>query len=153
MTVNQTELASILGVSTRQIRNLERAGLPCSIAGKRKAYPIPAAVQWWRDREVARALEPYSTTDLEKERARWLAARTGKAELELANLRGELVPMDEVAGMLREAMETLDSVLRGSPSRFAPALALAAGLSTKRARLVLDDLIELVRAALRNGGL
>ena len=70
MTVNQTELASILGVSTRQIRNLEREGMPCETEGKRKRYPLPQAVHFWRDREIARALEPYSTTDLEEARRR-----------------------------------------------------------------------------------
>ena len=148
-TATQTEFAAIVGLSTRQIRNLEKDGLPCSMEGRRKSYPLPEAVVWWKDREVARALEPYSSTDLEEERRRWMSAKAGKAEIELSNLRGELVPLDEVAGLLRESLEVTASTLRTAPALTAPDLAKAASITTRTARQILEDMVELVKTQIR----
>ena len=148
-TASQTELSAIIGLSTRQIRNLEREGLPCSMERKRKAYPLPEAVVWWKDREVARALEPYSHTDLEEERRRWMSAKAGKAEIELSNLRGELIPLDEVSGLLRESLEVTAATLKSAPALTAPFLAKAASITTRSARLILEDMVEVVKTQIR----
>ena len=148
-TATQTEFAAIVGLSTRQIRNLEKDGLPCSMEGKRKAYPLPEAVVWWKDHQVTRALEPYSSTDLEVERRRWMSAKAGRAEIELSNLRGELIPIDEVSGLLRESLEVTAATLKSSPARTAPELAKAASITIRRARIILEDMVETVKAQIR----
>src|SRR5690606_3285343 len=93
--VTQRELADILGLTTRQIRNLEAAGLPHRAEGNRKLYPIPDAVIWYRDRAVESALADAQPTQFEEARAREMIARAEKAELEVARLRGELIHIDD----------------------------------------------------------
>jgi hypothetical protein len=65
--------------------------------------------------------------------------------------RGDLVPLDEVGGLVRESLEAVDSVLRHAPSRFAPGLAKAAKVPLKEARRILREVIESVRGAIREG--
>jgi len=49
-------LATILGLTTRQITNLEAEGIPCRAVGNRKLFPIPEAVRWYVERERRRAV-------------------------------------------------------------------------------------------------
>lgn len=117
--LNQTELAAHLGLTTRQIRNLEAEGLPHRAEGNRKWYPIPEAIQWyieWKRQEVLRDIEK---VDFKKPRARKMAAEARMAEIELAKEEGRLLPrevLDETYGRM------LDLVRRGllnMPGRWA----------------------------------
>lgn len=94
--VTQKELAEILGLSTRQIRNLEAVGLPHRAEGNRKLYPLPEAVIWHRERAVESALADAQSSDYEEAKAREMMARAEKAELEVAKMRGELIHIDDL---------------------------------------------------------
>lgn len=148
--VNQKELADLFGVTTRQIRNWEADGLPKSADGNQKLYPLRKVIAWHEERAVAQALAAVEVGAFEAAKIRKLEAEAESKELDLAVRRGELVPLDEVEGVVRESLQAVDSVLRHSPSRFAPLLAKAANLSMKKARAILRDMIELVRGAIRD---
>ena|ERR1700733_11089810 len=47
--VSQQELAELMGLSTRQIRNLTDIGMPRRSVGGKITYPTGACVQWYRD--------------------------------------------------------------------------------------------------------
>ena len=97
LVVNQSQLAALIGVSTKTVQQWDRAGLRDAArlksSGRSAKYDAPAALRWWRDLEVQKALEPYSSTDLEDERRRLVAAQATRAELDLAREQGELIPV------------------------------------------------------------
>lgn len=82
--INQRLLADLLALSTQQIRNLEKQGMPCRSAGRKKLYPIPDAVMWYlrRKQEEASARARPSTYDDARTRAE--IARARLAEIEVA---------------------------------------------------------------------
>ena len=149
MDLSQRELAEAFGLTTRQVRNWEKDGLPHQAEGNRKLYPLREAIAWFRDREVAAALKGVDTSAMDEAKLRKLLADAESKELDLAVKRGDLVPLDEVGGLVRESLDAVDSVLRHAPSRFAPALAKTATVQLKEARRILRDVIESVRGAIR----
>ena len=152
MDLTQQQLADAFGLSTRQIRNWEKGGVPHRAEGNRKLYPLKEVIAWYREREVAAALEGVDTSAMDEAKLRKLLAEAESKELDLAVKRGELVPLDEVGDLVRESLEAVDSVLRHAPSRFAPALAKAAAIQLRAARTILRDVVESVRGAIREGG-
>lgn len=120
--------------------------------GREARYDLVAAWQWRLalERERAeRSKDPESEMDAAK--LRKLNAEAESKELDLEVKRGALVPIDDVEVLVRESLEAVDSVLRNSPSRLAPALAKAAQIPVKSARTVLRDMVESVRGAIREG--
>ena len=144
--VTKRELAGILGLSTRQIENLEAEGLPRRADKNRKFYPIPDAVRWYVDRERRRA-EP---TDFEEARARKMAAEARLAELMLAREEGKLLAIDDVEREWRQVLERLRAKLLSVPSRYAPAL--VGRRSIPEAIQVLQQLVEETMLALSETG-
>jgi phage terminase Nu1 subunit (DNA packaging protein) len=116
--VTQQQLADILGLSTRQIRNLEHEGLPLRAEGKRKLYPIPDAVRWYVQREQAR-VEP---TDYEEAKARKMAAEAELAEIQRDRERGRLLAIEDVEREHRKMLERLAAALKSAPAKYAPRL-------------------------------
>lgn len=115
---SQTEIAEILGLTTRQIRNLEGEGMPHRAEGNRKLYPLPGAVQWYYQREIARAMP----TDFEEAKARKMAAEAALAELELAQAEGRIVTVDDMEKMLSSPLYRLRAKMLSLPSKWAPSL-------------------------------
>lgn len=153
--VNQTELAAGLRVSPRAVMQWEREGLRDAARledkGRSVRYDLFAAVRWWHERELAK-VEPDSRGDeMDAARLRKLEADAAMKELDLSVKRNELVPIDEVEVLLREALESVDSVLRHSSSRVAPRLSKDAGIPIKGARTIMEDVIESVRGLIRAG--
>lgn len=148
--LTQKQMSEEFGVTTRQIRNWEADGLACRAEGNRKLYPLAHAIRFYADRFAEKAAAAAGTRELDAIRARKLRAEAEVKEIELARLRGELVPMSEVDGLLRDALEAIDSVIRSVPGRFAARLAKASGAKLSRAKRVLADSMELVRGAIRD---
>lgn len=156
-TANQLELAEVLRVSAKTIQQWDREGLRdaarLETGRKRESrYDLVRAFWWFHEREVRRVTAEADGSELDAAKLRKLQAEADAKELELAEKRGELVPLDEVEDLVRESLEAVDSVLRHSPSRFAPSLAKSAKVSVKVARTLLRDLVESVRGAIREGG-
>lgn len=120
--VTQKQLAGILGLTTRQVRNLEAAGIPHRAEGNTKLYPLPGAVQWYRDRAVETALAEAQSTDYDEAKAREMKARADKAELEVARLRGELIHVDDLEALLSAPLSQMRARLLALPGRIAGAL-------------------------------
>lgn len=120
--------------------------------GREAQYDGWAAIRWWHNREMERLQKENVSDDLDAARLRKLEAEAESKELDVQVKRGELVPMDEMEGLLRESLESVDSVLRHAPAQFAPVLAKQAKVSVKESRSILRDIIEMVRGAIREGG-
>jgi phage terminase Nu1 subunit (DNA packaging protein) len=149
-TVSQTELARILGLGTRQIRNLEAAGMPHESQGNAKAYPIPQAVQWYVGFKSEEAAKKAAPQDLEEARLRKLAAEASLAEYELAEAEGSMIGVEEIDKILGPPLTALRAKLLNLPGKLAPQLLACRSLA--EIRTLLDSSIAEAMAELQGVG-
>lgn len=118
--VNQTQLAQALRLSTQQIRNLEREGLPVSRAkGRQKFYLLADAIAWYLERKKAEVRAAVEPTDFNSARARRERARARLAEMEVAKEEGRLIPRDVVEEIYgTKLMDVLRSGILNMPGRW-----------------------------------
>lgn len=138
----QAEIAGILGLQTRQIRNLEAQGLPHRAEGRRKFYPLPEAVRWVRDRDVATVLADVAPTGFDEARAREMAARAEKAELEVRKMRGELVDVAEWEREFSGPLAEIRAQLLALPGRIAAELPLPPAQSVEIIERVVHEVMS-----------
>jgi hypothetical protein len=117
--VTQLELAHALGLSDRQIRNLEDSsfedGLPRREAN---GYPLGSCVQWyvrWKVQEAVARASASRKDDLSALQLREQVAKVERSELALRRERGDLVEISayrdaayEMAMSLRTPIDTMD---------------------------------------------
>jgi phage terminase Nu1 subunit (DNA packaging protein) len=111
--VSQQDIAGILGLSDRRIRDLTKVGMPRSQDG----YPVRECVRWYtayREDEAVRRVEANAVTGDSEERL--MAARAGREEIKLAKDRAEAVTvvafhlaLDAVLGALRRRVDNFDT--------------------------------------------
>lgn len=118
--VSQRELAELVGLTTRQIRNLEGRGLPVRAEGNRKLYPVPDAVRWYVDAKAREAAEAAESTPYDEALARKTLADARIQERKLAELDGALVPMALHRQVLTRVAERVAARLRNLPGEWAP---------------------------------
>lgn len=98
----------------------------------------------------ARAEEEKSgPSDFRSEQARLARAKAEAQEMDNAVQRGELVAITDVERMLREPLEKVNVVAKNLPARYAARLAKEAGISLGKARQILGEISESIRAELR----
>lgn len=136
--LTQKALAGRLALTTRQVRNLHDEGLPREESGQ---YPWPEARDWYiefKQHEHVRRLgyENGKAESFEKARARKTSAQAQLAELQVAERRGLLVPIDVVSATLSLVCERIRQQLLGIPDRWA--LQLVGVDEEEAARAVLD---------------
>ncbi|MCK9494144.1 MAG: helix-hairpin-helix domain-containing protein [Dehalococcoidia bacterium] len=117
--VSQVELARTIGLTTRQIRNLELEGMPHRADGARKYYPVPGALDWYIRRKEEAARAEFDFGDFERARARHEAARARLAEIQVAKEEGQLIPVEVVESVYGERMlDVLRSGILNMPGRW-----------------------------------
>lgn len=118
--LTQKELAEFLGLTTRQIRNLEKEGvIPTEALGAKKFYPWPQAnLAYIAYREELRAGSHAS--GLEHARQRKVAAEAELAELSAAQRRGELIPLEYHERRVGHLLDRLRSQLLAVPGYWGP---------------------------------
>lgn len=118
--VSQRELAELLGLTTRQIRNLEGRGLPVSVTGNRKRYPIPDAIRWYVASKGREAAEAAEVTPYDEALARKTLADARIAERKLAELDAALIPAALHRQVLSRVSEGVAARIRNLPGEWAP---------------------------------
>lgn len=147
MVVTQSEAAKVFGVSTRTIQRWETDGFPRQDA-EVAAYDLTECVAWALQRERDR-LSNVAGDSFEQARARKTAIEADLKELELAQLRGELVPIDEVAELVEAPLAAVDESLVTAKRRHAKTWARKLKVTQGVARALIDELVEEVRADLK----
>ncbi len=130
-TVNQTELAEIFGKSDVTIWEWQKDGLPMIAqggSGLANQYDTEACIAWYLAREVAKVSKETSKDRLTRVQA-------DLAELELAERKNVLVPVDQVEPVWQQRVFTAAAFLFGQPSRLAGMLEGTPGIEAKRALL------------------
>lgn len=129
--VSRSEFAVILGVSHQQVGVLAKRGMPEVVAGRAGVsaeIDTEAAIKWWVDYNVNQAVAQYTDngegrTTLQAENVRLVAAKAEKTELEVKQLRGELLNDEVVDQALQASMVVINTQLRSFGSRLAGELA------------------------------
>lgn len=145
------EMAARLGVTVRQLSNLQELGLPTNgEKGQAKRFPALVAEGWYakfkRREAEARGRRGKGLTAA---RIRKLKVEARLRELELKRRRGELVPMDDVEQMLRRPLEEVAAAIRRVPEAHAEQLAKLAGVKRTDAARMLRQIVDSLFADLR----
>lgn len=149
--LTQMQLADVLGVTTRQIRNLEARGLPIDESTGTKLYPKRQCQRWYIEFKQEEALgraEREQTTDLEEAQRRKVLAEARLAEIKVLREEGRLVPLETVEAIHAETGDRLRAVLVNAPSNYAIHLERA-GVEPAVAQEILEQLAEELIRALR----
>lgn len=147
--LTQEEAARRLAITTRQLRRLTEA--PRLEGG---LYPWPAVRNWYiefKQEEVLRrrGMDGSASDRFAEARARKTAAEAELKELELAVRRRELIPSSDVVVLVRAPLEAVDRTLRQQPRERARTWAKKLGVKEAEAMVLIEELVEEVRAALR----
>lgn len=115
--ITQRDLAELLGISTRQVRNLEAKGLPHHSEDGKKRYSA-ASVQWFVRHREEFAASNATPGALDKARTRKAEADAELAELNLAVQRGRLLERPFVEAEFEDVLARLRSRLVNMPARY-----------------------------------
>lgn len=111
--LGQKDIAELLGVTTRSIRDWHKEGLPRNADG---TYPGPACVAW----AVGRAAP--SAGDYDNQRERLAAAQAEKVEMENAVRRGQLADVSVVASTWTDLISNARAKLLNMGPKLGPQL-------------------------------
>jgi phage terminase Nu1 subunit (DNA packaging protein) len=123
-TVGKREIAEIFGVADTTVDQWIRRGVPIIQRGaKGIQWQINTAdVSEWLKQRAVEDVSGDTLADESELKRRKLAAETAKAELELAKVKGEVVPLRQLERALSNTFAEVKTNLRNVPSRVATAL-------------------------------
>jgi phage terminase Nu1 subunit (DNA packaging protein) len=122
--VTRIEIADLFGVSHTTVDAWIKRGMPVLQRGSRgKAWQINTAeVSAWLEQRAKESAAGGDQADERELKRRKLAAETAKVELELARVRGEVVPLAQLERALANTFAEVKTNLRSVPSRVATAI-------------------------------
>ena len=142
MKLTAKQLAEHYNVEDRTVTNWVNSDPPCpSFKEGRLRYFDSAAVAAWKEQKaVSAALRSTEPVDFEKAKARKMAADAELAELELARVRGDQVPVDAFREKVRDVATRVRAQLLAAPGRYS---ARIVGLATlPEAQRSLDAIVR-----------
>jgi len=114
-------IAKLLDLTERRVQQLARDGvIPKADNGR---YDLVQAVRGYIKYLRDRAQGNGAPADAHAERARLTRLKADREEIELFQLRGELVPVDEAAALLEQVIVACRSRILAIPTRAAPLVA------------------------------
>lgn len=149
-------LAELVGLTARRIRQLAREGVLPKVA--RGRYPVAECIQayigYWQQR--AERSSNGGGPGWKEARARKTTVEVEIKELELAERRRELVPVEDVEAMVSDALDPVDLGLRTAPRQLAGTwsgrLECSEGEAVHLIRDLCDGLRDHLVSAMRSGG-
>lgn len=126
MQVNRNELAGLLGVSLNTITAWIREGLPVKTKGRRGVpweFDLADCIEWVRDRDIAKATGDTEGSTLAEAELRETRAKAALREIELAEKRGQVVPVEDSIRVVADIAATVRQRLRGIGARLGPMVA------------------------------
>jgi len=124
-TVGQADICRIVGISSTTCAAWMKSGAPFiekGAKGRQWKVNTRELSDWLRAREVELVGAGNSDSDERELKRRKLAAETAKVELELARVRGEVVPLKQLERALANTFAEVKTNLRSVPSRVATAI-------------------------------
>jgi phage terminase Nu1 subunit (DNA packaging protein) len=126
--VNKAALSEIIGVSERTLTDWQRDGLPVVYSGERgesNQYDTEQVIAWMIAREIAKI-------QAESQKDRLARLQGDKVELEIAEKRGQLIPVEQIEPAWTAMVASARSFLRSQPDRLAHLLEVTDGVDAKR---------------------
>ena len=122
--VTRQEIADLFGVSHTTVDAWIKRGMPVFERGSRgKPWRINTAeVSAWLEQRAKESASGSDQADERELKRRKLAAETAKVELELARVRGEVVPLAQLERALANTFAEIKTNIRSVPSRVATAI-------------------------------
>lgn len=133
----QAEIAAHLDISTRRLSDIREQlgiGAKCSLDHARVAY-----IRWLRERAAGR--EESGVEGLTNERIRLTRAQADKTQLEAAELRGEMVYVDDVIAAWGRMLIAMRSRLLAMPTKIGPRTRSSA-TDQQAAKIIEEEVIE-----------
>ncbi|AIY81962.1 phage DNA packaging Nu1 family protein [Clostridium botulinum 202F] len=118
MNVNQKELANILGITSRRVRQLREEGF-FSFAENGKKYSLEKCVQEYIEYKVKAETNMGTSIDREKEQAEHEQIKKNISKLKLRKLKKELHEASDVELFLSEMLINFRNRLLSIPSKVA----------------------------------
>lgn len=144
--LTQQELAEVLPITSRQIRNLVKEGMPQETLGARTLYPLAACVRWYiAHRE---AIASGQRTNRSEAQARKTEAQARLAELEVEEAEGRLIPLALHQDRLAAILDRLRAKILAIPGTWPPRLIRARTVAEMMRSLkpLVHELIEALAA-------
>lgn len=118
MRLSQKDFGTLMGLTSRQVRNLTDQGMPSEVDGRFRYYG-PEAVAWYLEMKLREEREKHASGEREKLELEKLRhqAREAKVRADLAESR--VVSVDEAAAQWDEAVGILRSITLRIPVRYA----------------------------------
>lgn len=149
LVVDAPTLCNYFGVSSRQLQNYKKMGLP--VQG-RNQYNVRECIEWYTNWKVQSALKSNQKpiqADEEELKLRKLEAEALLKEIEVATLKGELINITDAQKELTKHLTSVRNGIMAFPARTAPFLV---GLDNQRVvRDVLDrEIVNLMTFLMEN---
>jgi len=140
-TVGKREIAQIFGVAESTVNEWIRRGCPVlDRGGKGIAWQINTAeVSEWLKKRAVEDVAGDTLADESELKRRKLAADTAKAELELAKVKGEVVPLKQLERALANTFAEVKTNIRNVPSRVSTTL-IGETSETRIKEVVLEEI-------------
>lgn len=119
--INQKELATILGITARRIRQLKDDGLFVRDP-KTKKYNLPKSVQEWIRYKVEAETATSATVNYETERAQHEEIKKKIAALRLRRYKGEIHEAADIEAVMSDMLVRFRGKLLAMPTKLAPML-------------------------------
>lgn len=143
--VNKTQLALIIGRSEEWVTQAQKdASFPVLVRRKGRAgseYETSDVIAWMQRKQVDNLLGDAAAIDIEEAKRRKMAAEAELAETELAQVRGRLLPVEDVEKTWTELLASCRARLLALPSKLAPEV-FAADTVTEVKGLIKAGVIE-----------
>ena len=118
MEVNQKELATSLGITTRRVRELKQEGFFQTISGSRK-YDLAKCVQEYIDYKIKAEVKSGKSLDKEEAQAKHESIKMEISILKLRRLKRELHEAKDVENFLSNMLINFKNKLLSIPSKAA----------------------------------
>jgi terminase small subunit / prophage DNA-packing protein len=143
-------LATLFGVARSTVTTWKSEGCPSQPDTKDGAptYLPSEVVQWLTDR----AKESAAPLDKDAEQVRKLKAEADRVELEVAKVRGELVPLSEFERVLAADHDETRAALTALPSKFARLVVDRTGCTMGVAQTLLADIADATLTEMQGEG-
>lgn len=126
MIVNRREMALILGVSLTTVSSWVDEGMPVLSRGRKGVaweFEPAACVDWKCKRDVRLAVGDTEGSTLAEAELRELRAKAALREIDLAERRAQVVPVEDTLAVVADLAATVRQRLRAIGSRLGPMLA------------------------------
>lgn len=145
-TLTTGEVAEIFGVTPGTVTNWKADGCPYRTRDGRPAYVLRQVIEW----RVEQARLSSAPPDMKAEQLRKLKAEADRVELEVAEARGDLVPLADFDTALASEHEAMRAALTSLPSKFSRLVADRTGCTMALAQAVLSDVADRTMIELRD---